>query len=189
MAFRAHPSAVIDSGATVGDDTRIWHFTHVSGGARIGARCVLGQNVFIADGVILGDDVRVQNNVSLYEGVTVEDAVFLGPSAVFTNVVNPRSEVPRMHEVRATRVGRGATVGANATVLCGHVVGRYAMVGAGAVVTRDVPPHALVVGVPARVIGWVCACGVRLDETLGCATCARSYQREGEGLCELRSAS
>lgn len=162
VAHHQHPTACVDEGAIIGDDTRVWHFAHVSAGARVGRRCVLGQNVYVAPGVTVGDGVRVQNNVSLYTGVTVEDEVFLGPSCVFTNVANPRAAFPRKHDFRPTVIRRGATVGANATVVCGHEIGAYAMVGAGAVVTRDVPPHALVVGVPARRIGWVCTCGERL---------------------------
>src|SRR5687768_2646205 len=151
--FFAHPTAIVDEGAAIGEGTRIWHFSHVMSGARIGRGCTLGQNVFVANGTRLGDNVKVQNNVSIYEGVHIEDDVFCGPSMVFTNVMNPRSHVSRKHEYRTTRVGRGASLGANSTVVCGHDVGRYAFVGAGSVVTRDVPDFALVVGVPARVLG------------------------------------
>lgn len=187
----AHASAVVDAGATIGDGTRIWHFSHVMSGARIGRSCSLGQNVFVASGAVLGDNVKVQNNVSIYDGVQLGDDVFCGPSAVFTNVANPRSHVPRKDEFRPTRVGRGATVGANATVVCGHTVGRYAFVGAGAVVASDVPDFALVLGVPGRVRGFVCRCGVRLGLALGaapgavaCPACGDGYDWDGERLRE-----
>jgi len=172
-----HPTAVIDDDVQIGDGTKIWHFVHVSRGARVGARCVLGQNVYVGDRVCIGDGVRVQNNVSIYTGVEVEDDAFLGPSCVFTNVLNPRSFVERKDEFAPTRVGRGASIGANATVVCGHDVGAYAFVGAGAVVTKHVPAYALVVGNPARRLGWVCACGDRLpagDQPL-CARCGAAY--------------
>ena len=179
-----HESAYVDEGATVGPDTRIWHFCHVMPGAVIGARCNLGQNVVVMGGTRLGENVKVQNNVSIYEGVEIEDDVFCGPSMVFTNVVNPRSHVSRKHEYRRTLVRRGATIGANATVVCGVTLGEYAFVGAGAVVTRDVLSHALVVGVPARRIGWVCSCGVRLpDGGEGtCEACGTTYARAGDGI-------
>jgi UDP-2-acetamido-3-amino-2,3-dideoxy-glucuronate N-acetyltransferase len=150
-----HGSAVVDDGAEIGEGTRIWHFAHVMSGARIGRNCVIGQNVFVSGGVVLGDNVKVQNNVSLYDGVVCEDDVFLGPSCVFTNVINPRSFISRKDEYRPTVVRRGATVGANATVVCGVTIGEYAMIGAGTVVTRDVPPYALVVGNPGRITGCV----------------------------------
>jgi UDP-2-acetamido-3-amino-2,3-dideoxy-glucuronate N-acetyltransferase len=158
-AFWAHPSAVVDEGAAIGAGTKIWHFGHVMAGARIGARCSLGQNAFVAGGAVIGDGCKIQNNVSLYDGVVLEDEVFVGPSAVFTNVGNPRAFVSRKDAYAQTRIGRGATIGANATVVCGVVVGAYALVGAGAVVTRDVLPHALMLGVPARLSGWACRCG------------------------------
>jgi len=161
-----HHTAIVDDGATIGEGTRIWHWVHVCGGARIGRGCSLGQNVFVGNQVVIGDNVKIQNNVSVYDDVTLENDVFCGPSMVFTNVVNPRSHVPRKDEYRPTVVRRGATLGANATVVCGHEIGEYAFVGAGAVVTRDVAPHALVVGTPARRIGWMCHCGVRLPETV-----------------------
>lgn len=187
MGYEKHDSAVVDPGAEIGDGTRIWHFCHISGGARIGAHCVLGQNVYVAPTVTVGNGVKIQNNVSLYDGVTVEDFAFLGPSAVFTNVINPRSEVARKDEYHPTRIGRGATIGANATILCGHDIGDYAFVGAGAVVTANVPPYALVIGVPARQIGWICRCGVRLEVEGGaayCTACGRGYRIEGGLLCE-----
>jgi UDP-2-acetamido-3-amino-2,3-dideoxy-glucuronate N-acetyltransferase len=185
MSYYVHPSAIVDDGAVIGEGTKVWHFVHVSPRAVIGKRCALGQNVFVADGVVLGDGVRVQNNVSIYTGVTIEDDAFLGPSCVFTNVVNPRSFVSRKDEYKPTRVGRGATIGANATIVCGHDVGDYAFVGAGAVVTRDVPAYALVVGNPARRSGWMCKCGVRLPagDAPVCGACGASY-RIHDGACE-----
>ena len=179
-----HPTAVVDEGAHVGADTRIWHFCHVSKGARIGARCVLGQNVFIAPGVVVGDGVKVQNNVSLYAGVTIEDDVFLGPSCVFTNVNHPRAHVERKDEFDPTPVRRGASVGANATIVCGHELGAYCFVGAGSTVTADVPAHALVYGNPARVRGWVCECGEILgaDPQPSCHRCGKRYQ-VADGAC------
>lgn len=187
-AFAAHPSAVIDPGAVIGAGTRIWHWSHVMTGARIGRGCSLGQNVFVGTDVVIGDRVKIQNNVSVYEGVVLEDDVFCGPSMVFTNVINPRSHVPRKHELRPTMVGRGATIGANATVICGHAIGQYAFVGAGAVVTRDVPDHALVVGVPARVVGWMCRCGLRLTfraMRAACGGCRGRYARRGRRVIPL----
>jgi UDP-2-acetamido-3-amino-2,3-dideoxy-glucuronate N-acetyltransferase len=181
--YFAHPTAAIDPGARIGAASRVWHFSHVMAGARVGRNTTLGQNVFVASGAVVGDNVKIQNNVSVYDGVVLEDDVFCGPGAVFTNVEHPRSHVPRKGEFRATVVRRGATIGANATVVCGHTVGAYAFVGAGAVVTRDVPDHALVLGVPARVVGWVCRCGVPLvfeDGRAKCAECRAAYQRAGE---------
>ena len=178
-----HESSIVDRGAEVGRGTRIWHFCHVMPRARIGARCSLGQNVFVADDVVIGDNVKIQNNVSLYEGVVLEDDVFCGPSMVFTNVVNPRSHVSRKHEYQETLVRRGATIGANATVICGHEIGRYAFVGAGAVVTRNVPDYALVLGAPARVVGWMCQCGHRLSfagAQARCAACGSDYIKNGD---------
>lgn len=176
----AHQSAVIDDGADIGGGTRIWHFVHVCASARIGRNCVLGQNVFVGERTVIGDRVKIQNNVSVYEGVTLEDDVFCGPSMVFTNVINPRAFVERKDEFRATRVGRGVTLGANCTVVCGVLIGEYALVGAGAVVTGDVPAHALMVGVPARRAGWVSREGERLDLPVsgeGEATCPRTGER------------
>jgi len=183
--YFAHPTATIDAGCEIGEGTRIWHYSHVMGSARIGRGCSLGQNVFVAADVVIGNNVKIQNNVSIYEGVVLEDDVFCGPSMVFTNVFNPRSHISRKHEFRSTLVKRGATLGANATLVCGHVVGRYAFVGAGAVVTHDVPDYALVVGAPARIAGWMCECGVRLAESeggLGCSACGRRYQRASNGI-------
>src|SRR5262245_16006112 len=161
--FMVHESSYVDEGARIGAGTKIWHFTHIMPGAVIGERCNIGQNVVISPDVVLGNNVKVQNNVSIYTGVILEDDVFCGPSMVFTNVVNPRSAVVRRNEFRQTLVKRGASLGANCTVVCGHTIGSYAFVGAGAVVTKDVPDHALVLGNPARVAGWMCECGIKLS--------------------------
>ena len=161
--YFAHETAVLDEGCQIGDDSRIWHFSHVMSRAVIGRNCVIGQNVMIANKVTLGNNVKVQNNVSVYEGVTCEDDVFLGPSMVFTNVINPRAFIERKSEFQPTLVRRGATVGANATIICGHTIGCYAMIGAGAVITHDVPDYALMTGNPARQTGWVSESGCRLD--------------------------
>ena len=183
-----HPSAIVDPGATLGAGTRVWHFVHICGGARIGAGCSLGQNVFVANDVQIGDRVKIQNNVSVYDAVTIEDEVFCGPSMVFTNVYNPRAAVVRKDEYRRTLVRRGATIGANATLVCGITVGQYAFIGAGAVVNRDVPDYALMAGVPARQIGWISRHGERLAlpfGTDGDCTCPHSgepYTVRG-GLC------
>lgn len=176
--YFAHPTAVIDEGAIIGEGTRIWHFSHVMIGCTIGKHCNIGQNVLIATGVVLGNNIKVQNNVSLYEGVTCEDDVFLGPSCVFTNVINPRSAVVRKHQYQSTHVGRGATIGANATIICGNNIGEFAFVGAGAVVTKNVLPYALVVGNPSKQIGWMSEYGHRLhfDEN-GFATCKESSEQ------------
>jgi UDP-2-acetamido-3-amino-2,3-dideoxy-glucuronate N-acetyltransferase len=163
MDYYVHPSAYVDAPCTIGAGTRIWHFVHVMAGCTIGRRCILGQNVLIAADVVIGDNVKIQNNVSLYTGTVVEDDVFLGPSCVFTNISNPRSQVVRRHMYEATRVRRGATVGANATIVCGTVIGQYAFIAAGAVVTRDVPDYALMMGIPARQVGWMSRHGYRLD--------------------------
>ena len=180
MAWTAHPSAIVDEGATIGDGTRIWHFVHVSPGARIGERCSLGQNVYVGNDVTIGHNVKIQNNVSVYDAVTLEDDVFCGPSMVFTNVYNPRSAVTRKNEYRRTLVKRGATLGANCTIVCGCTVGEYAFVGAGAVINRDVPAFALMVGVPARQVGWMSRFGERLPLPLqgeGEATCPQTGER------------
>ena len=181
--YFVHESSFVDAGATIGEGTKVWHFCHVMPGAVIGRRCSLGQNVVVMGGTRIGDNVKIQNNVSIYEGVVLEDDVFCGPSMVFTNVINPRSAVSRKDEYRQTLVRRGASIGANATVVCGTTLGRYCFIGAGAVVTRDVPDYALMTGVPARRTGWICECGVKLqDETmqLTCPGCARHYARRGE---------
>jgi UDP-2-acetamido-3-amino-2,3-dideoxy-glucuronate N-acetyltransferase len=181
MATFSHPTAVIDAGAEIGEGTKIWHFCHVMSRARIGARCVLGQNVYVGN-VRIGDGVKIQNNVSVYDGVTLEDYVFCGPSCVFTNVINPRSELERKDQYRPTLVRRGATIGANATILCGCTIGEFAMVGAGAVVRGDVLPYSLMVGVPAKRIGWMCRCGVRLPADLSCTACGARYVSAGGGI-------
>jgi len=190
MAAVIHPSAIVDAGAVLGDATRVWHFAHVCAGARIGAECSLGQNVYVGNDVSIGNRVKVQNNVSIYDAVTLEDDVFCGPSMVFTNVYNPRAAVSRKHEYRRTLVRHGATIGANATIVCGVTIGRYAFVAAGAVANRDVAPHALVAGVPARQIGWVSRSGDRLALPLngnGEAHCPHTGERYllRDGACSL----
>ena len=185
-----HESAYVDDGARIGNGTKIWHFCHVMPGAVIGERCNLGQNVVVMPGTKLGNNVKVQNNVSIYEGVECEDDVFLGPSMVFTNVSTPRSHISRKHEYGQTLVKRGASIGANATILCGNTLGEFCFIAAGAVVTRDVPAYALVAGVPARVIGWVCQCGKRLDVSpegvrnavITCAACGSRYRVDDDGV-------
>lgn len=170
MTFTVHPTAIVDEGARIGDGSRIWHWVHVCGGAQIGAGCSLGQGVFVGNDVVIGDRVKIQNNVSVYDAVTIEDEVFCGPSMVFTNVYNPRSAIERKAEYRPTLIRKGATLGANCTIVCGVTVGRFAFVGAGAVVNKDVPDYALMVGVPARRVGWMCECGLQL-EGLGSTSC------------------
>src|SRR5262245_3732049 len=170
-----HPTAIVDEGARIGTGTRVWHFCHLMPGCNIGERCNIGQNVFIDNNTVIGNGVKIQNNVSVYNGVIIEDDVFLGPSMVFTNVINPRSFIERKDEFKTTRVRRGATIGANATVICGVEIGAYAMIGAGAVVTKNVPAYALVTGNPARQTGWISEAGIRLDfNTEGLATCPQT---------------
>jgi UDP-2-acetamido-3-amino-2,3-dideoxy-glucuronate N-acetyltransferase len=190
--YFAHPSAIIDSPCEIGEGTKIWHFSHVMADSSIGSRCILGQNVHVAPGVRIGDNVKIQNNVSLYTGVELEDDVFCGPSMVFTNVITPRSHINRKAEYRRTLVKRGATLGANSTIVCGTTIGRYAFVGAGAVVTHDVPDHALVLGVPARRVGWVCQCGFRLEiaSNVGrCPSCDSAYRLHPDGLESIAARS
>lgn len=178
MNFYAHPTAVIDDGSQIGEGTKIWHFSHIMGGCVIGNNCNLGQNVVVSPGVELGRNVKVQNNVSIYTGVICEDDVFLGPSMVFTNVINPRSAIVRKNEYRKTLVQKGASIGANATVICGNTIGEYALIGAGAVITKSVSPYALVVGNPARQIGWVSEYGHRLEfDEKGHAQCPESKDK------------
>ena len=188
--YFAHESSYIDDGAEIGEGTKIWHFCHVMPGARIGSGCSIGQNVVVMNGTRIGNNVRIQNNVSIYEGVELEDDVFCGPSCVFTNVINPRSHVSRKHEYRRTLVRRGATIGANATVVCGVTLDQYAFIGAGAVVTSDVPAYALMVGVPARRVGWMCQCGERLQLSSGeatCGVCGTAYSERDGRLERIRA--
>ena len=178
MNYNKHISTIIDEGAQIGDGTNIWHFTHVMQTAIIGLNCIIGQNVFIDNNVVIGDRVKIQNNVSVYNGVVCEDEVFIGPSVVFTNVINPRSAVERKHEFKNTILRKGASIGANATIICGNEIGQYAMIGAGSVVTKNVKPYALVVGNPAKQIGWVSEYGNRLVfEERGNAVCEGSGER------------
>jgi UDP-2-acetamido-3-amino-2,3-dideoxy-glucuronate N-acetyltransferase len=186
--YFVHPSSFVDEGAVIGPGTKIWHFCHVMPGAVIGARCSLGQNVVVMPGTRIGNNVKIQNNVSIYEGVELEDDVFCGPSCVFTNVMNPRSHVSRKHEYQKTLVRRGATIGANATIVCGVTLDEYAFVGAGAVVTTDVPRYALMVGVPARQAGWMCQCGERVRPAGGrvtCGACGAAYDERGGRLVQV----
>ena len=184
--YFVHESSYVDEPCTIGAGTKIWHFSHIMANCRIGKGCNIGQNVVISPDVVIGDNVKIQNNVSVYTGCILEDDVFCGPSMVFTNVLNPRSHVARKNEYRQTLVRRGASMGANSTVVCGTTIGRYAFIGAGSVVTRDVPDYALVVGNPARLRGWMCACGINLsfsiaetEETAACPACGALYQKTG----------
>uniref|UniRef100_UPI003216406F acyltransferase n=1 Tax=uncultured Draconibacterium sp. TaxID=1573823 RepID=UPI003216406F len=180
--YYSHETAIIDDGAIIGSGTKIWHFSHVMSWAEIGKNCILGQNVFVGSKVKLGNNVKVQNNVSLYEGVVCEDNVFCGPSMVFTNVINPRSEFERKAEFKPTLVKKGASIGANATILCGVTLGKYCMIGAGAVVTEDVKPFALMIGVPAKQTGWVSRAGIVLKEDLVCPETGEKYKLAGDYL-------
>lgn len=178
--YFVHPTSVVGEPVEIGEGTRIWHFCHIMAGAKIGRNCVLGQNVFVAAGAILGDNIKVQNNVSVYDGVVLEDDVFCGPSVVFTNVFNPRSFISRRKEFRKTWVKKGATLGANATIVCGCTIGQYAFVGAGSVVTRNVPDYALVYGNPSRVMGWMCRCAEEIvfrSSRARCRGCGRRYEK------------
>ena len=188
LNYFVHESSYVDDGAVIGNGTKIWHFSHVMPGAVIGERCNLGQNVVVMPGTKIGNNVKIQNNVSIYEGVELEDDVFCGPSCVFTNVLNPRSAVSRKSEYKATLVRRGTSIGANATIVCGVTLGTYAFIGAGAVVTSDVPAFGLMVGVPARRVGWMCECGERLDLSGGrgtCGACGAAYEESAGSLRQL----
>jgi len=180
--YFVHPTAVIDDDVTVGRGSKIWHFTHILSGSKVGQKCNLGQNVMVGPDVIIGNNCKLQNNVSVYQGVTLEEGVFCGPSMVFTNIYNPRAEIRKMDQVRPTRVKKGATIGANATIVCGVSLGRYSFIGAGAVVNKNVPDYAIVVGNPARQIGWACECGERLTEDFDCLSCGKQFAKTGEGL-------
>jgi UDP-2-acetamido-3-amino-2,3-dideoxy-glucuronate N-acetyltransferase len=180
-----HPTAVVDGPVEIGEGTKIWHFTHVMSGARIGEGCIIGQNVFIGSGALLGSNIKVQNNVSIYDGVILEDEVFCGPSMVFTNVFNPRSFISRKKEFRETLVKRGATLGANVTIICGNTIGQYVFIGAGSVVTKDVPDYALVYGNPGKVKGWVCQCAEEITFRFGkavCKACGKQYIKDDSGV-------
>ncbi|MCX5642033.1 MAG: acyltransferase [Candidatus Omnitrophica bacterium] len=186
--YFVHPSSFVDEGVEIGAGTKIWHFCHIIKGSKIGKNCKIGQNVVIGPNITMGNNVKIQNNVSIYEGVTLEDDVFCGPSMVFTNVFNPRSAIIRMNELRKTLVKKGASIGANATIVCGHTIGRCAFVGAGAVVTRDVPDFALVAGVPAKITGWICECGVKLKlsgKKEICPACRKRYLKSSSGSLKL----
>ncbi len=187
-SYFVHQSAFVDEGVTIGEGTKIWHFCHIQSGACIGENCSLGQNVNVANNVIMGRGCKVQNNVSLYEGIHLGEYVFCGPSCVFTNDLTPRAKFPKGQQgYLPTRIDDGASIGANATIVCGHHIGAWAMIGAGAVVTTDVPAHALMLGVPAKQIDWVCACGERLHGEMVCQKCDRRYQKDDNGLSILAS--
>ncbi len=186
MDYFVHESSYVDSNVKIGQGTKIWHFSHIQSGAVIGEKCSIGQNVNIANNVQVGNYVKIQNNVSIYEGVELEDYVFCGPSMVFTNDLTPRSKYPKgSSNYRKTLVKYGATIGANATIVCGNTIGKWAMIASGAVVTKNVPDFALFAGVPAKQIGWVCECGLRLPENLHCKSCDRRYIQKENQLCEL----
>jgi UDP-2-acetamido-3-amino-2,3-dideoxy-glucuronate N-acetyltransferase len=189
MLYIAHESSFIDEGAKIGAGTHIWHFSHVCGGAEIGSSCTLGQNVFISNDVKIGNNVKVQNNVSIYDAITIEDDVFCGPSMVFTNVYNPRSHIVRKHEYRKTLVKKGATIGANATIICGVTINQYSFIAAGSVIKKDVKPYAMMAGVPAKQIGWVCECGVAIkfmeNNKSKCEACGLEYILNNENCSRL----
>ena len=182
MSYFAHPTSIIDEGAVIGDGTRIWQWCHVMKGAVIGENCNIGENAFIESGVTLGNHVKVKNNVALYTGFHCEDDVFIGPNAVFTNVANPRSFIERKSEFKDTLIRKGATIGANATIVCGHDIGKYAFIGAGSVVTKEVPDYVMVVGNPARFYSYVCKCGCKLDESMTCTECGAKYKKDEKGI-------
>ena len=183
--YFVHPTSIVDDDVEIGEGTKIWHFSHIQSGARIGKNCSFGQNVNVSNNVKVGAGCKVQNNVSLYEGVELEDFVFCGPSCVFTNDLTPRAKYPKEHaNYKKTIVETGASIGANATIVCGHKIGQWAMIAAGAVVTTDVPAHALMLGVPAKMKGWVCECGELLSESLSCTKCGRNYKKVIDGLEE-----
>lgn len=186
--YFVHESSFVDDGARIGKGTKIWHFSHISSGAKIGKDCRLGQNVYIGPNVLLGNNVKIQNNVSIYERVILEDDVFCGPSMVFTNVLNPRSAIPRRDEFKKTLVKRGATIGANATIVCGNTIGKYAFLGAGTVVTKDVPDYGLIIGVPGKLVGYMCECGIRLNfkgTSTVCEACERKYIKRKTKVSEI----
>ena len=185
VIYKRDKSAIIDPGAEIGEGTTIWHFTHIMSGAVIGEKCVLGQNVFAGAKARIGDRVKIQNNVSIYDDVVLEDDVFCGPSSVFTNVINPRAFIQRKNEYKTTLVKKGASIGANATIVCGVTLGAYSFIGAGSVVTKDVPDYALVYGSPARIHGYVCECGIKLDNNLECPTCGKKYKKNNISIEEI----
>ena len=182
MEYFAHETAIIDEGCQIGEGTKIWHFSHIMSNCKIGNNCNIGQNVVIGPRTTIGNGCKIQNNVSVYEGVTLEDDVFCGPSMVFTNVYNPRAFIRKMDHLRKTIVRKGVTIGANATIICGNIIGKYALIGAGAIVTHDVLPHSLIVGNPARQVGWVCVCGETLPESLECIVCGQKYKLSEYGI-------
>ncbi|MCK5706721.1 MAG: N-acetyltransferase [Candidatus Aureabacteria bacterium] len=183
-----HETSVIDENVSIGKGTKIWHFSHILKNTVLGDGCKIGQNVSIGPDVVIGKNVKIQNNVSVYKGVTLEDNVFCGPSCVFTNVINPRSEIIRMDEINETHVSTGASIGANATIVCGNSIGKYAFIGAGAVVTKNVPDYALCYGNPAKIMGWICSCGTKLivlDKQGECPKCHKKYEKEGEVIKQM----
>lgn len=184
--YFVHESSYVDENVEIGENTKIWHFCHIQSGAKIGNNCSFGQNVNVSNNVVIGNGVRVQNNVSIYEGVEIEDDVFCGPSCVFTNDINPRAKYPKGHKYLRTLIKEGASIGANATIICGHTVGKCALIGSGAVVSKDVPDYAIMVGVPAKRIGWICECGDFLKDDFICKKCGRHYVEKKTGLEEVK---
>lgn len=185
MEYFVHESSYIDENVEIGKGTKIWHFSHILSNSKIGQNCTIGQNVVIGPDVVIGNNCKIQNNVSVYKGVTLEDGVFCGPSMVFTNIYNPRAEIRKMDQVRPTLVKKGATIGANATIICGITIGRYAFIGAAALVNKSVPNYALIVGNPAKQIGWACECGESLSDKLECPACGKRYEKNSDGLKPL----